>query len=285
MEQFCIVTNRSKDETFSTTEWLVEYLRSKGKKVCVAEITDGGHERYYTQTKDIPDGTECVIVLGGDGTLLKTAHDLRELQVPLFGINLGTLGFLAETELNSIEPALNDLFENNYTIESRMMLSMTAHGHSKDGQNILYALNDVVITRSGFSRLIRIRVYVNGEFVNEYRGDGIIISTPTGSTGYNLSAGGPVVTPKTELMIITPICPHSLNTRSIIVSSDDVVSVKICEGKKTQDEEAIVTIDGNELIYLQAEDVVEIRKASCRTQLVKLPDINFFDILRKKLSV
>lgn len=284
MEQFCIITNRSKDEALSTAEWIVNYLTSFNKKVTVANVTKDSNGQFFTEPHMISPSTDCVIVLGGDGTLLRAAHDLKELKIPLFGINLGTLGFLTETEHQNIKTAFDNLFQNKYIIESRMMLSLTVHNNGNEYPEYSCALNDIVITRSGFSRLINIHVYVNGKYVNEYRGDGVIISTPTGSTGYNLSAGGPVVIPKTELMIITPICPHSLNTRSIVVSSDDTVSVKICTSKKTQNEEAIVTVDGNDSIHLKAEDYIEINKSSYRTKLIKFDDKNFFDILRKKLG-
>lgn len=145
------------------------------------------------------------------------------------------------------------------------------------------ALNDIVITRSGFSRIITVEVYVNGEFVTSYRGDGVIIATPTGSTGYNLSAGGPVIKPDTQAIIITPICPHSLTARSIIVSTNDELQIRIGKSKKTQLEEAIATFDGRKAIQLKTEDVVMIHKAAEDTRLIKVSKTSFFDILRTKL--
>lgn len=266
------------------TKWIKDYLLSSKKAVIEAIITKNEYGIHYTDPAKIPNDIECIIVLGGDGTLLSASHDLKDLNIPLFGVNLGTLGFLAETEQQNIKQALDALIMDRYTIESRMMISMKAHTDRKEESSYQCALNDIVITRSGFSRLINTHVYVNGAFVNEYRGDGVIISTPTGSTGYSLSAGGPIVTPETDLMIITPICPHSLNARSMIVSSDDIITLKILTSKKTQAEEAIVTVDGNDSIHLKAEDYIEVEKALSRIKLIKLNN-NFFDILRKKLSI
>lgn len=286
MKHFCIIANRDKDANLDITKWMNEYLVSRGSKTFIAEeqmTTDG----IYTDVGTIPKDTECAIVLGGDGTLLQAAHDLLPLKIPLLGINLGTLGFLAETEKQNIAEALEALFSNHYCVEERMMLDTCII----ESQGIKYidkpckpALNDIVITRSGFSRIIEVSIYVNGALVNDYRGDGVIVSTPTGSTGYNLSAGGPVVTPEAKLIVITPICPHSLNARSIVVASEDVVHIKIRESKKTQEEEAITTIDGSRVLALKAGDCIEIRKSTDITSLIRVGNNNFFQILRTKLG-
>lgn len=286
MRQFCIIANREKDENLNITNWIIEYLTSKGMNVFVAEernIEDG----IYTDATTIPQDTECVIVLGGDGTILQAAHDILSCNIPILGINLGTLGFLAETEKQNVIEALNALFLDDYRIEERMMLkACVVQQQDREiwDNNCTPALNDIVITRSGFSRIIGVSIYVNGALVNDYRGDGVIISTPTGSTGYNLSAGGPVVTPEAELIVITPICPHSLNARSIVVTSKDTVTIKIRECKKTQVEEAIATIDGSRVVKLQAGDSIEIVKAREVTKLIRVGNINFFQILRTKLG-
>lgn len=284
MDRFCIITNRLKDETLSTTEWIVDYLKSCSKQIITTDILENMEAFEYTDAAKIPDDTECAIVLGGDGTILQAAHDLRMKQIPILGINLGTLGFLAETEIHNLKQAFDYLFQDQYDIESRMMLSVTVNKTDTEIEKQIDSLNDVVITRSGFSRLISVGIYVNGKFVNEYRGDGVIISTPTGSTGYSLSAGGPIITPEAELMVITPICPHSLSARSIIVSSDDIIRVKICQSKKTQEEEAIATVDGNALVRLRAEDEIMIKKARHKTRLIRLEGRNFYDILRTKFG-
>jgi NAD+ kinase len=168
-------------------------------------------------------------------------------------------------------------------MESRMMLQGSIHSNYQQVY-LGCALNDIVITRSGFSRIISISIYVNDELVDRYRGDGVIISTPTGSTGYSLSSGGPVVKPDAQVIIITPICPHTLNARSIVVSAEDKVKVKIDKSKKTQEEEAIATFDGRMAILLQAEDSIDIYKAKVETKLVKINDTSFFEILRTKIG-
>lgn len=283
MERFCIITNRDKDESMAVTGRVTDILARYHKKVYLAEDNIAENGCHHTKAENIPADTDCVIVLGGDGTLLQAVHDLAERDLPVFGINLGTLGFLAETEVSELEEAFAGLFAGEYSIRERMMLSVKAH--TKAAVSALPdALNDLVITRSGFSRVIGVGVYINGELVNDYRGDGVIISTPTGSTGYNLSAGGPILAPGSNMMVITPICPHSLNARSIVVSDTDVVVVKVRMSKKTQDEEAIATIDGAASVNLRAEDYIEIRRAKRTTKLIRLSGGSFYQVLRAKLN-
>jgi len=284
MDKFCIITNRDKDENLETTTMVVDYMR-KNQKECV--LLDGQNcenfRNCYTDAEAIPKDTECAIVLGGDGTIIQAAHDLLGKEIPILGINLGTLGFLAEIEKHNIYDALDSLFTNQCNLESRMMLHGSIHSNNKEMYSG-YALNDIVITRSGFSRIISVSIYVNEELVDRYRGDGVIISTPTGSTGYSLSSGGPVVNPAAQVMIITPICPHSLYSRSIVVSSEDKIKVKIDKSKKTQEEEAIATFDGEMAILLRTEDVIYIGKAKEETKLVKVNHTSFFEILRTKIG-
>ena len=147
-----------------------------------------------------------------------------------------------------------------------------------------HALNDIVITRKGLSRIISLQIYVNDELVDDYRGDGVIVSTPTGSTAYNLSAGGPIITPKADVMVITPICPHSLSPRSVVVSADDVVKVVVRRSKKTQYDEAIATFDGQTVIDLRTDDEIYIEKAQYKTKLIRLSKTGIYEILRSKLT-
>jgi len=284
MDKFCIITNRDKDENLETTTMVVDYMK-KNQKECI--FLDGQNcenlRNYYTDAEAIPKDTECAIVLGGDGTIIQAAHDLVGKGIPILGINLGTLGFLAEIEKHNIYDALDSLYTNQCNLESRMMLQGSIHSNNKEMYSG-FALNDIVITRSGFSRIISVSIYVNEELVDRYRGDGVIISTPTGSTGYSLSSGGPVVNPSAQVMIITPICPHSLHSRSIVVSSEDKIKVKIDKSKKTQEEEAIATFDGEMAILLQTEDVINICKAKEETKLVKVNHTSFFEILRTKIG-
>lgn len=283
MDKFCIITNPVKDENYTMTQQIQNYMSDHGKQCVLATSVQDEYDNYYTDRSSIPEGTECAIVLGGDGTIIQAASDLVNCKLPILGINFGTLGFLAEVEQHHIIDALDALFEDRYEMEARQML----HGNIMNGDDMYYeglALNDIVITRSGFSRIITMEVYVNGKRMTSYRGDGVIISTPTGSTGYNLSAGGPIVKPDTKATIITPICPHSLNARSIIVSANDEIHIRIGKSKKTQLEEAIATFDGRAAIQLKTEDTIVIRKAVEDARLIKVSKNNFFDILRTKLG-
>jgi NAD+ kinase len=207
------------------------------------------------------------------------ARKLTEKKIPVFGINMGNLGFLTHADSGKARAALESLVAGEYCIEERMMLEA-----SVDGQEFGTALNDVVLTRNGFSRIISVGIFVNGKPVCNYRGDGVIVATPTGSTGYNLSAGGPVVAPKTELFIITPICPHSLSARSILLSAEDDLHIVIREEKKTQDEEAILTLDGQRAKDLAAEDTIVIRKSEKKAYFIQLNENSFFDALHRKLG-
>ena len=284
MNNFCIITNIDKDCEYKTTKLIQEYLISKGKRCLIST------ERNTVGTNDedidvswIKDDTDCVIVLGGDGTIIRAATDLYSKEIPLLGINLGTLGFLAEIEKQDIIPALDSLLEEDIEIQKQMML----YGKiSRNNQTTYedYALNDIVISRSGFSRIICVSVYVNDILVDTYHGDGVIIATPTGSTGYNLSAGGPVAAPSSNVLMITPICPHTMSQRSILVSSDDEITVLIDKSKKTQKEEAIATFDGRMAMELKAGDEIRIKRAEKVTKLMKINQKSFYEILRSKLK-
>lgn len=284
MDKFCVITNRDKDENLETTTMIIDYMKKNQKKcILLDEQNTEISKNYFTDAEVIPKDIECAIVLGGDGTIIQAADDLAGKGIPILGINLGTLGFLAEIEKHNIYYALDCLYKNQYNMESRMMLQGSIYRNSNEIYTG-FALNDIVITRSGFSRIISVSIYVNDELVDRYRGDGVIISTPTGSTGYSLSSGGPVVKPAAQVMIITPISPHSLNARSIVVSSEDKIKVKIDKSKKTQEEEAIATFDGRMAILLQTEDIINISKAREETKLIKINHKSFFEILRTKIG-
>jgi len=212
------------------------------------------------------------------------------LNVPILGINLGTVGFLAEIEKNHTIDALNKLFDDDYVVENRIMLRgelYKGNCHISSDDKYFYegyALNDIVITRMGLSRIISMQIYVNDQLIDDYRGDGVIISTPTGSTAYNLSAGGPIIASKADVMVITPICPHSLSPRSVVVSADDTIKVVIRESKKTQPDEAIATFDGQNVIELGTNDKIIIKKAEFVTKLIRLNNTSLFEVLRSKLN-
>ena len=290
MDRFLIITNREKDADFALTKKIVAYIEEKGKKVILSKVPSIEDMRQVGITEDknpvfLPEEAECAIVLGGDGTIIRTANDLMTHPVPILGVNMGTLGFLAEIEQHHVWEALDCLFQNNYRIEERIMIEGNIVRQSKQlSCTTDFALNDVVITRKGFSRIISLGIYVNDVLVDNFRGDGVIISTPTGSTAYNLSAGGPIVMAQACVMVITPICPHSLSPRSIIVSAEDTIKVVVGKSKKTQEAEAIVTFDGEKGNDMETNDIVFVNKAKYRTKLIKLSYTGIYEVLRSKLG-
>ena len=241
-------------------------------------------EYHYTDPALIPEDTQCILVLGGDGTLLQAARDVVHREIPMLGINLGTLGFLAEIDKTSIYTALDKLFEDDYEIEERMMLTGTVwRGDKITGQDV--ALNDIVISRVGPPlRVIGFNNYVNDGYLNSYNADGIIIATPTGSTGYSLSCGGPIISPNAAMTVMTPIAPHTLNTRSIIFPEDDVITVELGEGRRQIQENGLASFDGDVEVPMSTGDRIVIKKASVSVKILKLNHLSFVEVLRQKMS-
>ena len=285
MKKFYIIANSEKDEGMQVAGMTARYLESHGCFCMIRPATSRGREpfHHYTDINHIPEDVECVIVLGGDGTLLQAARDVVSRQIPLLGINLGTLGYLAEIDRESIEPALNHLMADEYVLENRMMLQGKVYHKGKMIAEDV-ALNDIVIGRDGPLRVIGFNNYVNGEFLNSYKADGIIISTATGSTGYSLSAGGPIVSPETNIMIMTPVAPHTLNTRSIIFPAGDEFAVEITHGVQMGQGKAIASFDGDTNISMTLGDKVVIRRSVQDTKIVKISNISFLEVLRKKMK-
>ena len=226
---------------------------------------------------------DCVLVLGGDGTLLQAAVDLADLSVPFLGINLGTLGFLAEVNKDDIEQALSKLLKGEYEIENRMMLVGYYGSGQEEEQYNTRALNDIVITRKGTLQIITFTISVNGQFLHRYSADGMIVATPTGSTGYNLSAGGPVVDPKAQLMVISPICPHSMQHNSIVLSPEDEITIEIETGHDGIKQEVEAIFDGSHRVTLCTGDKIIIKRSEKTTGIVKLNKASFLEILHRKM--
>ena len=287
MKSFYIITNHQKDEKLEVTRQIQSYLEEHGKTCyiqCEAKTAEGEADYKFTNAAEIPEDVECVLVLGGDGTLIQAARDTIKRNIPLLGFNFGTLGFLAEIEKENLYTALDKIMEDEYHLESRMMLTGTVY---RDGEELEkdIALNDIVFNRSGALRTVNYEIYVNGDFLYSCPADGVIISTPTGSTGYNLSARGPIVSPSSSMILITPICPHSLTISSIVLSADDKVKVKMGPGRKNADEAAVVTFDGACSVNLITGDYVEIAQAKETTRLVKISKKSFVETVRKKMQV
>ncbi|HJI31136.1 MAG TPA: NAD(+)/NADH kinase [Lachnospiraceae bacterium] len=284
MNKFYVIANSQKDMDFAMADKISEYIIEKGG-TCVCQKRDIGKEGIKYNSADaslIPDGTECVIVLGGDGTLIQAARDLSSINVPVFGINIGTLGYLTEIDMEQAFPAIDRIMADEYNIDTRMIL----RGRVYRGDDKLYsdiALNDIVINRMGSLKIINFDIFVNGEYLITYPADGLIVSTPTGSTAYNLSAGGPIVRPQTDCIVMTPVCPHVLNKSSVIFGGEDVLEVRMTQSRSGV-EERVVTFDGTDYINLVSGDRIVISRSDTRASLIRIGKHNFLQILRNKLS-
>ena len=284
MNKFYVIANSQKDMDFAMADKISEYIIAKGG-TCVCQKRDIGKEGIKYNSADaslIPDGTECVIVLGGDGTLIQAARDLSSINVPVFGINIGTLGYLTEIDMEQSFPAIDRIMADEYNIDTRMIL----RGRVYRGDDKLYsdiALNDIVINRMGSLKIINFDIFVNGEYLITYPADGLIVSTPTGSTAYNLSAGGPIVRPQTDCIVMTPVCPHVLNKSSVIFGGEDVLEVRMTQSRSGV-EERVVTFDGTDYINLVSGDRIVISRSDTRASLIRIGKHNFLQILRNKLS-
>lgn len=285
MSDFYIITNQSKDPDFKVTHRIRDYLVSCGKTCRIQEQGPKKAGKGCAHSSLVNENVDCVLVLGGDGTLLQTAVDLADLTVPFLGINLGTLGFLAEVNRDDIENALSRLISGEYEIEKRMMLVGYVYGPAdSEARENTRALNDIVITRKGSLQIISFTISVNGQFLHRYSADGIIVATPTGSTGYSLSAGGPVVEPKAEIMVVSPICPHSMQHNSIILSPEDEITITIETGHDGMLQEVEAIFDGSHRATLCTGDRVVIKRSEKTTGIIKLNKVSFLESLHNKMA-
>lgn len=272
MKSFFLVGNSEKDGIKKALFNLEKEIKSRGG-VC--------YKSYgYIDTNDFP-AVDSVITLGGDGTLIRAARDISHLGIPIIGINMGHMGYLTSiNKAGDIKNMVDILINDEYFIEKRMMISATV---IRDGKEIrtLNALNEAVITRLERLKTIRCNVYIDGDFLNEYSSDGIIVATPTGSTAYNLSAGGPIIEPSSKMMLITAICPHALSQRSIVLSSSKVIRVSFNDNLKSNRE---LVVDGDESVILENKDVIELRESEIYAGLIKLKKGSFLDNIRNKMN-
>lgn len=282
-KHFLIYTNKHKDGQLAVTERIQKYLEDRGQRVSFRIKDRDWKENPEKDDAIIPEDVDLMLVLGGDGTVLQAARETIQYHIPMIGVNLGTLGYIAQIETSGLDVALEQLLKGDYSKESRMLLK---------GQTILengeiredLALNDIVIARSGYLRIVSIRIIVNGMFLNEYQADGIIITTPTGSTGYNLSAGGPLVEPSAKLIMLTPICPHTLNQRSIILSAEDEIEIEIPLGKEDKEQELEAYFDGTRSMTLRSGDRILVKKSEECAEFIQLSKISFLEKLHQKMS-
>lgn len=275
-----LVTNATKPKVHKVARFIEEWAKQNGVELCCP--LEGTSHLQNTQDPmpflEGQDGIDYVLVLGGDGTLLNVARKLAPTGIPILGINLGTLGFLTGIELAGLKEGLDALAREEIYVEERMMLEAQVV-RGRDKKDKFFALNDMVITKGAFSRLIRLKMCISGQYVETFSADGLITSSPTGSTAYCLSAGGPIVSPEIEAMILTPICPHNLYSRPMVISPTEEVTISMI----TQGVEAMLTVDGQHGIHLRSEDMVVVRKAPFHTRLVQLKERNFFAVLREKM--
>ena len=286
MNRIGIIAKRNKPEVATIAGHLVEWLRTKKIQVYMEgeigkllgpTLPEGCWKAI--EREEIPTDVEMIIVLGGDGTLLSVARQVWNKNIPILGVNLGGLGFLTEITLDELYRVLERVVQDDFAINEREVLNA---GVIRRGKRIaeFIVLNDAVINKGALARIIDLETTINGEYLSTFRSDGLIISTPTGSTAYNLSAGGPIVYPSLHTIIITPICPHTLTIRPIIIPDD----VKIRALLKSRDEEVTLTLDGQQGFTLEFEDVVEVGKAEGRILLIKSPYRHYFELLREKLK-
>lgn len=280
MRTFYIIANSDKDENMKLSYEIADYLTSQGMH-CIIRRKDQEDAESHGQL--LAEEVECILVLGGDGTLLRAARELADRKIPFLGINLGHLGYLAEIEKQNVQAALEKLIADEYTIEDRMMLTGSVYADGvKVEQDV--ALNDIVINRFGNLRVVNYDIFVNDQYLNSFTADGMIVSTPTGSTGYSLSAGGPIISPTASMLALTPICPHTLNSRSIVLSGDDRIRIQIGESRRSDCDEACVTFDGDTNVPMKTGDYVEIQKSTEVTRILKINQVSFLEVLRNKLS-
>jgi len=280
MKKIGIIANPKKKRAFSVTQELIAWLKKRKKKVLLdSDIAKAiGREDLTCCKEKLPAQVDLLIVLGGDGTLLSVARIIGMRRVPILGVNLGGLGFLAATTCQQLYKTLEYIFAGKYEIEQRMMLNASIQRRGKiiEAHN---ALNDVVVSKGALSRILKLKVFIGDTYITTYMSDGLIISTPTGSTAYSLSAGGPVVSPDVEAIILTPICPHTLSNRPLIISKNNKVCVEIGFERG----EVSLTIDGQVGRQLNPGDKVLVKKAASRINLITGYDADHFQILRRKL--
>jgi NAD+ kinase len=271
-----VVAKRSSLEAAGTAGELAEWLRRRDLEVLLDAPTLqnlGRQEPAFTLTA----GCDLVVALGGDGTLLSVARAVSP-GIPILGVNLGNLGFLTEIGRADLYPALLQVLAGKFRIEARSLFDVERRGDASSTERFR-VLNDAVITKSAVSRIIELTMIVDGHLIARYRADGVIISTPTGSTAYNLSAGGPIVNPLLPVAVLTPICPHALSLRPIVVPATSRIEVTL----ETQREEVFLTLDGQEGRELAYHDTVAVTQSEAAVHLVKVNDRSFYDNLREKL--
>ena len=275
MKNFYIIISENANKSVQNTKrQLIERFKS-----CSEGIRFDVYEGYLGRSFKIPEEVDCVITVGGDGTMLRAARAAFGRQVAFIGINRGHMGYLTEvSEIHDYDSLVERLINNDFQIEERMMLAARVR---RKGKNIFrdFALNDVLLGKNDSVHMMEYEVYVNGTLLNTYRADGVVVSSPTGSTGYSLSAGGPIAEPSAKLLILTPICPHAINTRSIVLSAGDKVRIVPLS------DNLLVSCDGADGTEVRIGDEVIVTRSSHAMRFIRLREASFLDTLRDKMRV
>ena len=269
MKRIAVIPNRTKDKDYRYTKELLGLLDRRAEIVMPYSEKISGYNVEF-RADGLYSGVDAVIILGGDGTILQAAEPCGRGGIPVMGINLGKVGFMTEVEVGDMEAACDRLLRGDFETESRMMMEVCA------GEKSFLALNDVVISKPK-AEMINMELYANGGKVSEYISDGLVISTPTGSTGYSLSAGGPVADPQMQLFIATPICAHMLSARPMLLSAEKDITVKLFSGR------AIVTVDGGDKCEIKGGGSVSVKRSSCTFKIIKLGKQSFYHTMMSKL--
>jgi NAD+ kinase len=275
-----ILTKPKFPEVKNTLQDVVTWLRTRSIDVMLD--TTSAHllgEPGGSQENLLASKADVLLVLGGDGTMLNAARLSGERGIPILGVNMGGLGFLTEVRLENLYPSLERVFANDFVLDERLMLRTQIH---RRGETIApgVVLNDVVISKGTVARMIELKIAIHGRFVTNLRGDGLIVSSPTGSTAYSLSAGGPIIDPAVQSLILTPICPHTLTHRPLIVPGNAEIEVTLT----SKDDGSMATLDGQVGVAITQGDTVVIQTSEHRTKLIRFPESNYYDVLREKLK-
>jgi NAD+ kinase len=274
-----IIAKNNIEEPLKITKKLSNWLKERGVEVYVEkELGKKIRHPNSIDRTDIPKLVEVILVFGGDGTFLGVAREACKYGTPILGINLGGLGFLTEVTVDELYPMMERIIAGDYEVEDRQML-ITSIRRGKKNIGTYEVLNDVVINKGALARIIDLAIYIEDSHVTTYKADGIILATPTGSTAYSLSAGGPIVHPGIPVTIITPICPHTLTNRPLVVSSEMKVEIKVT----TQEPDTYLTLDGQIGVRLKTGDLIEVKRTDTSVKLIKSPFRDFFSILKTKL--
>ena len=284
MRNFLIVSNTTKDPDGNCAQTVRRMLDNNGCRCtgCVYSTADGSGKCFYIDPAGVPDDTEAVLALGGDGTLIHVLKEMQGSGIPVYGINFGTLGFLTEVGPDEFEDALSLIIQDKYHITNQIMLESHVIREGRViGQGL--SLNDVTVNRSLSTSIANFNVCVDGVFLNEYASDGIIIATPTGSTGYNLSAGGPVVQPTAEIILVTPLAAHTLNSRSIVFPASVTVDLELSRTSREKPVFAYAGFDGEDVIRIEEGDRISIKMAPERAKLLRTKKTSFIETIGKKM--